>query len=602
MTEKTMGRRPRKPRSLVATLVIAFSGLSAVVLLISGGLQLFTNFQTQQQVIISRQRFIAEDASKTVSAFVEDNFSTLDAAARVADLINSSSEQVETTLRVIYSLQPAIRQSVYLNNSRAEVASTSLLAPKLSERFVEQFRDEALFEQIEARQRYISPIYIDEITSEPLIAMAVPISDVFGDIQGVLVVELNLKFMWDLVDNLHVGETGFAYVVDDKGDLIAFRDTSLVLRAENLAHLASVANFVAGQDPFAAQAERLTISSGITGENVVALFVPLSTVSWAVVTELPWLEAYRELIVSSVWSLVITLGMAILAGLIGIVVARRLAAPIVELSTVAIRVGAGNLSLQAEVTGPAETATLAQTFNDMTTRLRDLFDSLEQRVADRTKALATSAEVSRRLSTILDPEQLVAEVVDQVRSAFDYYHVHIYLYDENQRDLRMVAGSGEAGQAMLEKGHRVEMEQGLVGRAAATKLVVLVADVSQESGWLPNPLLPETKTEIAVPIAIGDTLLGVLDVQDAEIGALDQDDAGLLQSISNQVAVALRNTQSYQAIQRRAEREAYFADINQQIQRTTSIDEALKVAAREVGRALGKETSVRIKSQSNKGG
>jgi GAF domain-containing protein len=160
----------------------------------------------------------------------------------------------------------------------------------------------------------------------------------------------------------------------------------------------------------------------------------------------------------------------------------------------------------------------------------------------------------------------------------------------------MVGGTGEAGRLMLEQGHKIPIGSGLVGRAADTNRVILVSDVSKAEGWLPNPLLPETQAEIAVPIAVGDTVLGVLDVQDDEVGGLDQADADLLSSISNQVAFALQNTRAYQNSQRRAEREVLMSDINAQIQKTQSIEEALKVSVRELGRVLGTETSVKLDS------
>lgn len=259
------------------------------------------------------------------------------------------------------------------------------------------------------------------------------------------------------------------------------------------------------------------------------------------------------------------------------------------------QIGAGDFSAQADLTSTNELGQIAGAFNYMATELKDLFETLEHRIAERTKALEISTEVSRRLSTILDQQQLVIEVVEQVRNAFNYYHVHIYLVDEYTEDLIMVGGTGKAGQTMLANHHRVSKGKGLVGRAAETNQPVLVADVSNDPNWLPNPLLPETKSEIAIPISAAGSVLGVLDVQHNITGGLRQEDADLLQSIANQVAIAIQNTMAFEQAQHQAEKETLINTINEKIQQATTIETVLQVAARELSRMTGaKRASVHL--------
>ncbi|MBP6471045.1 MAG: GAF domain-containing protein [Chloroflexi bacterium] len=244
-----------------------------------------------------------------------------------------------------------------------------------------------------------------------------------------------------------------------------------------------------------------------------------------------------------------------------------------------------------------EIGELSRSFVEMTNLLRASYGELEQRVEDRTRALLISTQVSRQLTTILDRNQLVQEVVTQINTSFGYYHTHVYLFDEEKSRLLMVGGTGEAGEEMLASGHQILPGQGLVGQAATLGKPILVTDVSQSPDWLPNPLLPETQAETAVPIQIGEDVLGVIDVQHNIRAGLQQTDVDLLQSIASQVAIALQNAQLYAQAEERARRESVIRDINQKILSTTDMETAMKVAIREIGQATGAaKTRIRLQT------
>ena len=219
--------------------------------------------------------------------------------------------------------------------------------------------------------------------------------------------------------------------------------------------------------------------------------------------------------------------------------------------------------------------------------LTALSQDLERKVQARTQALETSLTVSRQLTTILDQKELAAEVVNQVQTAFNYYHAQMYLFDASDQDLLLVSGTGEAGRIMLAREHKIRGGQGLVGQAAADKKVVLVPDTAAASNWLPNPLLPETKAEIAVPIILGEQVVGVLDVQHNVANGLTEDDTQLLESVAGQVAVALRNARLYSQVQEQASQEAIVNEIGQQIRSAANVEMVLQVAARELAKKLG---------------
>ncbi len=547
----TKTERPKGVRSLAATLAIAFFGISVLALLSSSALQIVLNIQSQQAELSSNQKLIAQDAGKTVSSFLQEKFSALETALEYANPVLVDTVTRKNILESLLGLDPAFRQFALLDRQGRQLGQATRVSQSLTSQFVLQFNSDLLSKTVSG-QRYFSPVYIDDATSEPLIVIAVPVTNILGDYQGSLAAEVNLKFMWDLVDQLKIGKTGYAYVVDNQGKLIAFEDTTRVLAGENVKQIGEVNVFVANPSSSADITPGISSYKGLLGTTVLGTYVPLGSPQWAVVTELPTAEAYQPIFQSLAISIAIILLMAVLAGIAGIIISRRLAVPLVDLTGTATRIANGEVQLQATVGGVQEIATLATAFNTMTSQLRDLIGSLEQRVADRTKALATSTEVSRRLSTILNRKELVTEVVNQINNAFGYYHTQIYFYDDAHENLVMAGGTGQAGEMMLAQFHKIQKGRGLVGRAAETNEAVLVSDTSQNSEWLPNVLLPDTKSEVAIPISIGRQVLGVLDVQHNIAGGLQQEDVDALLSIANQVAIALQNIQSTEITGKRA--------------------------------------------------
>jgi len=169
----------------------------------------------------------------------------------------------------------------------------------------------------------------------------------------------------------------------------------------------------------------------------------------------------------------------------------------------------------------------------------------------RVRQLQTVAEVSTATSTILDAAILLQQVVDLTKERFDLYHAHIYLLNESGDTLNLAAGADEAGRKMVAEGWRIPLaqEQSLVARAARSGKTVTVDNVRLAADWLPNPLLPDTYAEMAVPIMLEDKVVGVLDVQSDKVGGLNELDANLLRSLANHVAVTLTHARLFEETQ-----------------------------------------------------
>jgi putative methionine-R-sulfoxide reductase with GAF domain len=280
--------------------------------------------------------------------------------------------------------------------------------------------------------------------------------------------------------------------------------------------------------------------------------------------------------------------LAVIVGLVaGYLTVSGVTGPIRAMARTAEALRAGDLSRRVDATQPGVLGTLATAFNEMATQIQRMVSSLEERVAARTRDLQIAAQVSEQAATILDPEQLLPQVAELTKTSFDLYHAHIYLVDENRQALVLAGGAGEAGRIMKQRGHRIAISaRALVAQAAREKRPVVVDDVTRFEGYLPNPLLPNTRSEAAFPLAIGGRVLGVLDAQSDTVARFDADTQVVLSTLAGQIAVAAQNASLFAAVEQRGRRDRALSAITDEIQRATSLDEVLQVAARELGQAL----------------
>ncbi|MGB8214726.1 MAG: GAF domain-containing protein [Anaerolineales bacterium] len=236
---------------------------------------------------------------------------------------------------------------------------------------------------------------------------------------------------------------------------------------------------------------------------------------------------------------------------LSLLLSRSVSDPIHQIIGVLNKVENGDLKQRANVTATDEIGELAMHFNRMISRLDTLAGTLESQVAERTEQLKATVEVSRVVSTILDPDELITKVVNLITDRFGYYYTAIFLIDESERWAVLREATGTAGQTLKSSGHRLPLGgKSMVATAIATRNARIALDVGSEPVRFENPLLPDTRSEIALPLLVAGNIIGALDVQSKQEAAFTEQDIDILQGMANSVATALENARLFRETQK----------------------------------------------------
>jgi GAF domain-containing protein/HAMP domain-containing protein len=231
-------------------------------------------------------------------------------------------------------------------------------------------------------------------------------------------------------------------------------------------------------------------------------------------------------------------------------VVQAIAVPIEVLTAGVEEFTHGNLGFQIEEGLAGEMGQLAGAFNQMASEVKVSQEDLERQVAERTTQLQASFTVGQSASSILEPTDLINQVVNLITDQFGYYYAAIFLIDDAGKWAVLQDATGEAGQALLERHHRLEIGgQSMVGSAVSMRQARVALDVGDEPVRFDNPFLPDTRSEIALPLISADRVLGALDVQSVEPSAFGVESIDTLQNMATQVAIALSNAHLYQESQ-----------------------------------------------------
>lgn len=280
-------------------------------------------------------------------------------------------------------------------------------------------------------------------------------------------------------------------------------------------------------------------------------------------TEIGSQPILRNLQTQSITVSLLALGLGFL---LSYFITRSISDPIRMLIDTFKKVEQGDLSQRAPLLATDELGEVTIHFNRMVTRLEELQGTLEKQVEERTRQLKATNEVGKVASSILDPEELIKKVVNLITDQFGYYYSAIYMIDAGEKWAELHEATGEAGNVLKQNHHRLELNgKSMVSNAIQGRKPIIAQVASEEAQRFANPLLPYTKSEIALPLMIGDRILGALDVQSTKEADFRTQDVETLQNMASQVAIAIENARLFQDAQKnlkemRAIQQQYLQD------------------------------------------
>ncbi|HEX9330777.1 MAG TPA: GAF domain-containing protein, partial [Anaerolineales bacterium] len=424
--------------------------------------------------------------------------------------------------------------------------------------------------------------YLDATGGGLVVTVAAPVYEE-DQFVGVVAADMQLAQITEQIGSIKVGKSGYAFMLDDAGRILSMPPAGFKMfgiRPEDMDTEEFFKQTILGLGTDQLQAVTKRMTSGGNGLLIVdingvdtyisfspikangysiALVVPVSELQGAIVSANN--QTQQQIRSASQVAAVILVILLIVAVAVSLGLGKIIAAPIQRLTQVASQIAAGDLSVQAAVTTKDEIGTLAYSFNTMTSRLRKTLDGLEHRVDERTSELLSAnarnerrakqfesiAQVASTISSTSDLDSLLPQITTAISREFGFYHVGIFLLDATKEYAVLSAANSEGGQAMLARGHRLKVgETGLVGYVTGTGKPHVALNTGADATFFNNPDLPNTRSEVTLPLRVGQEVIGALDVQSTESDIFSQDDINILSTLANQVSIAIQNAQQFE--------------------------------------------------------
>jgi GAF domain-containing protein/HAMP domain-containing protein/anti-sigma regulatory factor (Ser/Thr protein kinase) len=578
--------RPAHGGRLFRKYLLLILSLVTIALLASGVIGIYFSYQENKSALASLQH----EKALAAAARIEQYITGIEQQLKYAALPQISADVELRRIEFVKLLRqvPGITDIVQVDASGRE----QLLVSRLTMDNVNSGKDrsqEPAFQEARRARTWFGPVYFRKET-EPYLKIAIRTGT---DAGPVTIADVNLKFIWDVVSRIRIGDKGKAYVVDGNGYLVADPDIGLVLRKTNLGALPHVR---AVTDAGRSDADAM-VSTDLAGTPTLTSVAFIEPLGWRVFVEQPVSEVFAKLNAS-----IVRTGMLLLAGLLlsaigAFALARGMVRPIRTLDEGARRIGAGDLGQQIDVRTGDELQGLAEQFNRMTGKLRESYAGLERKVDERTRELKNSLEQQTAISEILrvisssptDVQPVLQAVAERAAHLCGAPYARVMVIDGD-----MLVPRADYSTEPVFSGFPVPVARtSFTGRAVVDRATVHIADIvpiadEEFPAAIENMRRLGCRAVLAVPLLREKGAYGGIFLFRREPGPFSPDQVSLVETFARQASIAIDNVRLFNRTKEALEQQTAISEILRVISNSpTDVQPVLDAVAKRAAHLCG---------------